>query len=251
VADGVGGGPAGDLASAAFLRRLAAAHVDVRDEEDLAERLRGANWDLRAHVSRDPSLEGMATTFTGIVVARGGHILIGHSGDSRAYRLRDGVATRETRDDSLVQSLVDHGLLAPEAAASHPRRNIVTASMTGAEDDRVTVGRPDAAAGDRWLFCSDGLTDYVPEERVFATLSRPLKPARAAEELVAIALAAGTRDNVTVVVCDIADGAADAGERPQFYGAAAGMFAEELEELDDVDERDEDDDRFGEGDRID
>ncbi|WP_345785753.1 PP2C family protein-serine/threonine phosphatase [Microbacterium rhizosphaerae] len=233
VADGVGGGPAGDLASAAFLRRLAAAHVDVRDEDDLAERLRGANWDLRAHVWRDPSLEGMATTFTGIVVARGGHVLIGHSGDSRAYRLRAGVATRETRDDSLVQSLVDHGLLAPEAAASHPRRNIVTASMTGAEDDHVTVGRADAAVGDRWLFCSDGLTDYVPEERIFATLARPLKPARVAAELVAIALAAPTRDNVTVVVCDIADGDADAGERPVFYGAAAGLFAEELEELDD------------------
>jgi protein phosphatase len=219
----------------------------VRDEDDLSERLRGANWDLRAHVSRDPSLEGMATTFTGIVVARGGHILIGHSGDSRAYRLRDGAATRQTRDDSLVQSLIDHGLLAPEAAASHPRRNIVTASMTGAEDDHLTVRRADAAVGDRWLFCSDGLTDYVPEERVFATLARPLAPARAAEELVAIALAAGTRDNVTVVVCDIAEGGADAGERPVFYGAAVGIFAEELEELDELDvldasEADSDDD---------
>ncbi|MGN6338266.1 PP2C family protein-serine/threonine phosphatase [Mycobacterium sp.] len=234
VADGVGGGPAGDLASAAFLRRLAAAHVEVRDEDDLSERLRGANWDLRAHVSRDPALEGMATTFTGIVVARDGHLLIGHAGDSRAYRLREGVATRETRDDSLVQSLIDHGLLTPEAAASHPRRNIVTASMTGAEDDHVTVMRADAAVGDRWMFCSDGLTDYVAEERIFATLARPLTPARAAEELVAIALAASTRDNVTVVVCDVAEGAADAGERPAFYGAAAGMFAEELEDLDEL-----------------
>jgi protein phosphatase len=243
VADGVGGGPAGDLASAAFLRRLAAAHVDVRDEDDLSERLRGANWDLRAHVVRDPSLEGMATTFTGIVVARGGHILLGHSGDSRGYRLRDGLATRQTRDDSLVQSLIDHGLLAPDAAASHPRRNIVTASMTGAEDDQVTVRRADAAVGDRWLFCSDGLTDYVPEERIFATLGRPLGPARAADELVAIALAAPTRDNVTVVVCDIAEGDADPGERPQFFGAAAGIFAEELEDLDeDVDVDDDDDD---------
>jgi protein phosphatase len=239
VADGVGGGPAGDLASAAFLRRLAAAHVDVRDEDDLFERLRGANWDLRAHVSRDPSLEGMATTFTGIVVARGGHILLGHSGDSRAYRLRDGEASRQTRDDSLVQVLVDRGVISPEDAATHPRRNLVTASMTGAEDDRVTVTRVDASVGDRWLFCSDGLTDYVAEDRVFATLARPLSPAGVARELVAIALAGRTRDNVTVVVCDIADGDAEAGERPLFYGAAAGLFAEELEELDGSDEREE------------
>lgn len=234
MADGVGGGPAGDLASAAFLRRLAAAHVDVRDEDDLHERLRGANWDLRAHVVRDPSLEGMATTFTGIVVARGGGLLLGHSGDSRAYRLRGGAVTRETRDDSLVQALVDNGIIAPEDAASHPRRNIVTASLTGDENDRIGVSRADSVAGDRWMFCSDGLSDYVAEDRIVATLARPLEPRRAAQELVSIALAARTRDNVTVVVCDVVDGEPDAGERPRFYGAAAGLFAEELEDLDEL-----------------
>lgn len=228
VADGVGGGPAGDLASASFLHRLAAGNVDVRDEADLSERLRTANWELRAHTLREPALQGMATTFTGLVIARTGVILLGHSGDSRAYRRRGDTITRETRDDSYVQALVDRGLITPGQAMSHPRRNIVTASMTGAEEDEVHVGPADAAAGDRWLLCSDGLTDYVPESRVAEILTRPSSAQDCAQALVEVALDAPSRDNITVVVCDVEEGTADPGERPRFYGAAAGIFADDL-----------------------
>lgn len=232
VADGVGGGPAGDLASAAFIHRLAAGRVGTVDADTLAVSVRLANWDLRAHVERDPALSGMATTFTGLFVSETDTLLLAHTGDSRAYRLRDGVLTQQTRDDSYVQVLVDRGLVAEADAATHPRRNLITASLSGGERDRVYVVEHDVAPGDRWLLCSDGLSDYVPHDEIEAVLERHAAPASAAGAAVALGLAAGTRDNVTVVVCDVAV-EAEAGPvalgEPSFYGAAAARFTEGLE----------------------
>lgn len=227
VADGVGGGPSGDLASAALVHRLVAEAGALPDPEGLIVRIREANWDLRAHVRRDPSLHGMATTFTGLFVSSDGGLLLAHSGDSRAYLLRDGWFSRETRDDSYVQTLVDHGIIPPEAAASHPRRNIITASLGGAEDDTVSVTERELVAGDRWLLCSDGVTDYLPEEDVATLLRSQRPPASVAADLVELALEAGTRDNVTAVVCDVVDhGAVE--PHPVFYGSAALHFAEDV-----------------------
>ncbi|KAF2413703.1 serine/threonine protein phosphatase [Microbacterium sp. B35-04] len=239
VADGVGGGPAGDLASATFIHRLAAGRLDGLEPVQLADSVRSANWDLRAHVERDPSLRGMATTFTGIFVARDGGVLLAHTGDSRAYRLRGGQLVQVSRDDSLVQALVDQGLVSIAEAASHPRRNLITASLSGAERDAAAVIAFDAPAGDRWLLCSDGLTDYVPDAEIRALLMNIPDAAAAAEACVALALDAGSRDNVTAVVCDVVDpelrrtrglAARRAELAPtSFYGAAATRFMEGLE----------------------
>ncbi|GAA1987659.1 PP2C family protein-serine/threonine phosphatase [Microbacterium pumilum] len=234
VADGVGGGPAGDLASAAFIHRLAAGMVGPLDADQLAVRISEANWDLRAHVEHDPSLDGMATTFTGILGSRSGGLLLAHTGDSRAYRLRDGVLTQQTRDDSYVQALVDSGLVAAADAASHPRRNLITASLSGGERDVASIVEHDAVEGDRWLLCSDGLSDYVPDAVIEALLVLHPEADAAARACVDVALDAGTFDNVTAVVCDIhgatpGDAAADAARRPVFHGAAAARFCEDLE----------------------
>ncbi|MFG6445976.1 PP2C family protein-serine/threonine phosphatase [Microbacterium sp. P07] len=228
VADGVGGGPSGDLASAALVHRLVAEGAMIPDPETLVIRIREANWDIRAHVERDPALRGMATTFTGLFLGASGDLLVAHTGDSRAYLLRDGWFTRETRDDSYVQALVDHGLLAPEAAATHPRRNIITASLGGGEDDTISVQERQPLVGDRWLLCSDGLTDYVPELDIVELLRRADTSADAAADIVALALEAGTRDNVTAVVCDIVDDPSSA-ESPVFYGSAGRYFTEDVE----------------------
>ena len=230
VADGVGGGPSGDLASAALIHRLVAGRVSVADAEALAVRIREANWDLRAHVQRDEALRGMATTFTGLFVSQTGRLLLAHTGDSRAYLLRGGVLTRETRDDSFVQALVDHGLIAAEAAASHPRRNIITASLAGAEDDAAHVVDREPRPGDRWLLCSDGVTDYLSDDELMRALAVAQSPEAASAALVAAALEAGTRDNATAVVCDV-ENAPDSppDDRPTFYGAAADRFCEELD----------------------
>lgn len=243
VADGVGGGPAGDLASATFVHRLAAGRMDGLEPVQLADSVRSANWDLRAHVERDPSLRGMATTFTGLFVARDGGVLLAHTGDSRAYRLRGGRLLQVSRDDSLVQALVDQGLVSIAEAASHPRRNLITASLSGAERDAAAVIAFDAPVGDRWLLCSDGLTDYVPDADIRALLMGIADAAAAAEACVTLALDAGSRDNVTAVVCDIVDPAHDRAIDPRighavdsdpvastsFYGAAALRYMEGLE----------------------
>lgn len=231
VADGVGGGPAGDLASAAFIHRLAAGRLEGIHAEQLSDSIRSANWDLRLHVQRDPALHGMATTFTGLFVSRDGELLLAHTGDSRAYLLRDGVLTQQSRDDSLVQALVDQGLVSAEDAASHPRRNIITASLSGAERDDATVTQHDRRPGDRWLLCSDGLTDYVPEAEIGAILLTHEAVEAAATACVALALEAGTRDNVTVVVADVIadDGIGVASGETVFSGSAAERFMEGLE----------------------
>jgi protein phosphatase len=127
-----------------------------------------------------------------------------------------------------VQALVDHGLLAPEAAASHPRRNIITASLGGGEDDTISVLERQPVVGDRWLLCSDGLTDYVPELDIVELLRSAGTAVDAAADIVALALEAGTRDNVTAVVCDVVDTEAGA-EHPVFYGSAGRYFAEDVE----------------------
>jgi protein phosphatase len=173
----------------------------------------------------------MATTFTGLFVARDGGVLLAHTGDSRAYLLRDGQLTQQSRDDSFVQALVDQGLMSPEEAVSHPRRNLITASLSGAERDVATVTEHAALRGDRWLLCSDGLTDYVPDEAIHAALAGYGDPSDAARACGVLALEAGTRDNVTVVVCDVepSSGSVVARTHPVFYGAAADRFMEGLE----------------------
>jgi protein phosphatase len=171
----------------------------------------------------------MATTLTGLVVSASGGILIVHTGDSRAYRLRDGHLTRQTRDDSLVQALVDRGIIAPHEAATHPRRNIVTASLGGGVDDGVSVAPADAAPGDRWLLCSDGVSDYLPDDAIAEQLATHGDAGAAASAVVTAALDAGTRDNVTAVVCDILDGEVVNRGVVEFYGAAAARFSERLD----------------------
>lgn len=231
VADGVGGGPAGDLASAAFVHRLAAGRSGTVDPETLEVSVRAANWDLRAHVERDPRLHGMATTFTGVFLSDRDTLLLAHAGDSRAYLWRSGALVQQTRDDSYVQALVDRGLVAAQDAPSHPRRNLITASLSGAERDNVVVIEHAALSGDRWVLCSDGLSDYVPHAAIAEVVGRG-DAESAATAAVTLALEAGTRDNVTVVVCDVevdpATGFSSSGEA-LFYGAAAARFTEGLE----------------------
>lgn len=228
VADGVGGGPSGDLASAAFVHRLLPSPLRATDPEQLLVRIREANWDLRAHVQRDPSLQGMATTFTGIFVGPEERLLLAHTGDSRAYLLRHAQLHRQTRDDSYVQALVDSGLLSAAEAASHPRRNIITASLGGGEQDVVSIAERDTTLGDRWLMCSDGVSDYLDDEEIGLTLLRHRRPEDAAAALVALALEFGSRDNVTAVVSDVVDGA-PGDEDAQFAGSAAELFQETLD----------------------
>jgi PPM family protein phosphatase len=204
VADGVGGAAAGEVASRAVIDALV--HLDkCRLRGPLAPALAAAVADGNERVGFiarcRPSMTGMSTTLTAVALGDDGYV-VANVGDSRTYLLRDGALTRLTRDDSFVQLMVDSGQLTLAEALAHPQRALVLESLDGDPARRPTLTRIEARLGDRLLLCSDGLTDLV-EEAAIATALREPEPARCAERLVGLALAAGGRDNVSAVVADV------------------------------------------------
>lgn len=140
----------------------------------------------------------MGTTLT-VLWAGKEDMLIGHVGDSRAYRLRDGEWAQMTSDHSMVAEMVREGLLTPEQAACHPMRNVITRAVgteAGIEADILTEKR---RRGDVWLVCSDGLHGMVGDEKL-AELLRRNDPEKAADLMLQAALEAGGRDNISLVI---------------------------------------------------
>ncbi|WP_440713809.1 PP2C family protein-serine/threonine phosphatase [Gordonia sp. FQ] len=221
LADGMGGHAAGEVASQLVIQSLRT----LDDDEpggDLLDALnaatRAGNEAIAAQVERNPELEGMGTTLTAILFA-GTRIGLCHVGDSRGYLLRDGQLTQITRDDTFVQSLVDEGRITAEQAHSHPQRSLIMKALTGQEVEPTLTIR-EARAGDRYLLCSDGLSDVVSEETIAETLATIADHAEAADRLIELALRSGAPDNVTVVVADVVD--TEYGESRPILGGAAG-----------------------------
>lgn len=206
VADGMGGMAAGDLASRIVIDSVAPLDREIPDDgliDALREALATANSRIREAVAEDPTRDGMGTTLTAILFT-GTAMALGHVGDSRAYLLRDGKLQQMTRDDTFVQMLVDEGVITPEQASNHPRRAVVTQALQGGDaNPAYTFLRP--VAGDRWLLCSDGLSNVVSAETIQETLSGYPDPEECARRLVDLALRAGGPDNITVVVADVVD----------------------------------------------
>jgi protein phosphatase len=204
VADGIGGLPAGELASEIVITALRVLE-QTTGVDDPAALLRAtveaANRRILEVADADPAREGMGTTVTALLLQNDVLGLI-HVGDSRCYLLHDEVLTRVTKDDTFVQSLVDEGMLRPEDVRFHPRRSLVTQAVQG-YDYTATVGTLTAQLGDRYLLCSDGLSDLVTDDAIAATLARITDLAACADELIQLALISGAPDNVTVVVADI------------------------------------------------
>ncbi len=209
VADGIGGLPAGEVASEIAIRAFAA--LDERFRTRREEPLRAlraaadeANEEIRRTSKADPANDGMGTTVT-VLLLSGDRFGLLHIGDSRAYRLRDGALTQLTRDDTYVQALVDQGLITAEAARNHPQRSLVTRAMHG-EHIAPTCQTLAAQAGDRYLLCSDGLSDFVADGPIGQTLQSYPDPRECAEQLVKLAMQAGAPDNVTALVADVIAG---------------------------------------------
>jgi len=207
VADGVGGGAAGDVASATTAYAVAATAL-IHPHDDPAEVLREAVERAQAQVHAgavaDVSRTGMATTLTA-VLTDGERFALAHIGDSRGYVFRDGELTRVTRDHTYVQDLLDEGRLDPEDAAHHPWRNVVTRTVNGSEDGAADIVPLPLQPGDRILLASDGLTDLV-SEAVIAEALATRSDDDAGDALVAGALGRGGRDNITCLVATIVDG---------------------------------------------
>lgn len=197
VADGVGGGPSGEVASEIVIRSLAEMDVDP-PPHSLADAVATANRRIREAIEADPALDGMGTTLTAMAT-RGDTLELAHIGDSRAYLWRDGALNQLSRDDTFVQGLVDQGLISSTEARHHPQRAVVTQAMHGAGME-PTYGSITPRAGDRFLLCSDGLSDYVDSEAIARTMGAVDDLEECARELVQLALDAGAPDNVTVVV---------------------------------------------------
>ncbi|MEQ4305987.1 protein phosphatase 2C domain-containing protein [Plantactinospora sp. B6F1] len=208
VADGMGGMAAGDLASTIAIDAIRPLDVETPEEglvAALQDAVDTASAGIRAAIAEDPERQGMGTTLTALLLARTGACLaLAHVGDSRAYLLRGGTMTQLTRDDTFVQMLVDEGVITPEEAHSHPRRAVVTRALQG-EPVTPTYTTVVPQPGDRWLLCSDGLSNVVRSDSLADALLGYPDPADCAARLVDLALRAGGPDNITVVVADVLD----------------------------------------------
>lgn len=208
VADGVGGEAGGEVASRLVVHALVALEkrrLEGPLEIALTEAVRWGNDALAFVTACRPELAGLSTTLTAVALDDDGRYLIANVGDSRTYLFRAGRLTQLTRDGSLVQALIDRGAISPEQARRHPQRSVVTEALDGRAREAIALARVRACAGDRLLLCSDGLSDTLADAAIAAALAEPARAA-AADRLVAEALRAGARDNVSVVVADVRRG---------------------------------------------
>jgi protein phosphatase len=222
VADGMGGHAAGEVASRVTIAALARLDEDAPGGDLLSalhDAVDEANATIRAMVAAEPDLAGMGTTLTALL-ASGQRLGLVHIGDSRAYLLRDGTLTQITHDHTYVQDLIDAGEITPEEATHHPRRSLILKALDGREEAAVDLRVREAKAGDRYLLCSDGLSGVVSDDTIREQLLRET-PDDVAQALIDLALRAGGPDNITVVVADVTDDAAQPSGEPQVAGAAA------------------------------
>jgi protein phosphatase len=223
VADGMGGHQAGEVASELAVQTVREAKArGLMSADDLATAVQRANDAIRREAAGTRDRAGMGTTLTGIAVLdldptgevpEGGGttadrtmLAIANVGDSRTYLWRDRRLTAVTVDHSYVQELVSGGQITEQEARLHPRRNIVTRALGIDPQVRVDTWTMPAVRGDRFVVCSDGLVDEVPDHEIAALLEGVEDPQRAADSLVSMANRHGGRDNVTVVIVDVVDG---------------------------------------------
>jgi protein phosphatase len=207
VADGVGGAIAGEVASRLAIHKIIS--LDKRRlehplQQELTAAVADANAVIEFMISYDPHLTGMGTTLTAVALSNEGHYLVANVGDSRTYLYRDDRLRRLTRDQTLVQMLIDRGAITEEDARRHPQRSVVLEALDGVERPLPALHRVQARHGDRLLLCSDGVTDYVSEREIEEALL--IQDAGIVVRRIArLALDHGGRDNVTAVVADVVE----------------------------------------------
>jgi serine/threonine protein phosphatase PrpC len=205
IADGMGGHAAGEVAS-----KIVIGALEGLDEDrpignmigELHDAVHDANERIAAAVRQSTGLEGMGTTLTALRFL-GAQVGLVHVGDSRAYLLRGDLLSQITHDDTYVQYLVDSGKLTPDQAKEHPRKSVILRALLGTEVE-PDVSIREARAGDRYLLCTDGLSDVVSTDTILETLRIP-NPQECADRLVELALRGGGPDNVTVIVADVVE----------------------------------------------
>ena len=208
VADGMGGHNAGEVASALAVTTLkAGARTGIDSVERFRELVQQANTAIYTASLDDSTQSGMGTTLTALSIVAGEEprVLVANVGDARTYMWRNGALTRLSVDHSYVQELVNEGIITPEEARVHPRRNIVTRALGIDRSVVVDVFSHLVRTGDRIVLCSDGLVDEVSDADIAVVLGQHSDPQDTAEALVMVANTAGGRDNTTVIVVDVLD----------------------------------------------
>ena len=215
VADGMGGHEGGDVASAIAVEELArmaeAGYDPTRGREAVAGALEAAQRrileyaDEQARRGVERRRSAGTTVVAALLVEDGDGVawLLANLGDSRIYRMRDGVLDQVSTDHSLVQELVDAGRIAPEEAAVHPERNVITRALgdaVGVEADYFVVPLAEA---ERILLCTDGVSGMLDDDAIATILAEAADPRDAADRLVAAAVVAGGEDNATAIVVDV------------------------------------------------
>jgi len=228
VADGMGGHVGGATASRICVETLGAALEDAegRPETRLARALSLANARIREAAERQPELAGMGTTAVALLFTTRGTAWLGWVGDSRAYRARDGELEALSSDHSVVAEWVKVGILQPDEAEHHPRRNELLRALGASPDVEPELRELQVRARDRFLLCTDGLSAVVPSEEIRAVLAFET-PELAVKKLVAMANERGGPDNVTVTIAE----ASEATARPAALAAAPRRSARALRAL--------------------
>jgi protein phosphatase len=215
VADGLGGHAAGEIASQLAVERMRdlARQADITPD-DVTFAIADANRLILQAGRERPDRAGLGTTLCGMAVVRAGgteHCLVFNVGDSRVYRSVAGALEQVTVDHSEVQELADAGRISPQAARRHPRRNVVTRCLGSDPTPPPDVWVFPPAGPERYVVCSDGLTNEVDDDVIRQLLDQHPEPGPAASALLEQALSAGGRDNIAVIVVNL-DGSADAGQ---------------------------------------
>ena len=209
VADGMGGAAAGEVASAmatdtiyAHLMKTWNAENEVTPQRfayRLKEAVEVANASIHAHAKAHPEVRGMGTTTTAAGVLND-HLYLTQVGDSRAYLIRGGEAHQLTKDQSLMQRLVEAGELTEEEAAQSERRNIILQALGPDPKVKVDLTHQEVRRGDILVLCSDGLSGQVKKEEIAKIVTAAPNLSSACDQLIALANERGGPDNITVVI---------------------------------------------------
>ncbi len=208
VADGMGGAAAGEVASRLFASTAAGMfQVDpFRSQQQALALVKSvfstANAAIRHHVTENPNHAGMGCTAE-LLALHGNGFVLGHIGDSRTYRLRRGRLKQLTRDHSLVQQQLDQGVISAEEARKHRMRNVILRAVGVQEELAVDLIKGPLLSRDLFLLCTDGFSDMVPEETVFAILAGRATLEEKASRCIRAAKDGGGLDNITVALVEI------------------------------------------------
>ncbi len=207
VADGIGGHSCGEVASNLACKELERLFDDMDPRSDtglvverIEELVYAIDGRIRQGGKENPDCENMGTTLSALLIAEDFGVTV-HVGDSRIYRLRNGVLSQLTSDHTFVQEMIDEGDLSPSGAATHPLRNMLTRALGTQEPlEKIDTEILEILSGDRFLISSDGLHDMISGEEIESILKKHAVPRRSGKELLRKTLKSGGRDNITGII---------------------------------------------------